>query len=56
MVDYFAEIENAPGVEDVVLVKPEGSNWNEFQQQWIQYVHFSNLWYLFDSIASLTAS
>ncbi len=43
MVDYYAEINNAPDVDDIELVKPEGSNWSEFRQQWIQYVFFSNL-------------
>ena len=39
MVDYFAEIDNPPNAEDVRLVKPEGSTWEEFKRQWIQYVH-----------------
>ena len=43
MVDYYAEINNAPDSDDVELVKPEGSNWTEFRQQWIQYVFISHL-------------
>mmetsp|Transcript_21136 Transcript_21136/g.44426 ORF Transcript_21136/g.44426 Transcript_21136/m.44426 type:complete len:623 (-) Transcript_21136:864-2732(-) len=43
MVDYYAEINNAPDVHDIELVKPEGSNWSEFRQQWIQYVLLSKL-------------
>jgi len=43
MVDYYAEINNAPDVDDIELVKPEGSDWTEFRQQWIQYVFLSNL-------------
>lgn len=43
MVDYYAEINNAPDVDDIELVKPENSDWKEFRQQWIQYVFFSNL-------------
>lgn len=43
MVDYYAEINNAPGVDDIELIKPENSNWPEFRQQWMQYVLFSNL-------------
>ena len=43
MVDYYAEINNAQGVDDIELIKPEDSNWTEFRQQWIQYVLFSNL-------------
>jgi hypothetical protein len=43
MVDYYAEISNAPDVDDIELVEPEGSNWAKFRQQWMQYVLFSNL-------------
>ena len=43
LVDYYAEINNPPDADDVELVKPEGSNWNEFRQQWTQYVLFSFL-------------
>lgn len=43
MVDYYAEINNAPDVDDIELVKPKNSNWREFRQQWIQYVFISNL-------------
>jgi len=42
MVDYYAEINNAPGVDDIELVKPAGSNWTEFRQQWIQTVAYVN--------------
>lgn len=42
MVDYYAEINNAPGVDDIELVKPEGSTWTEFRQQWIQTVAYVN--------------
>lgn len=43
VVDYYAEINNAPGVDDIELVKPENSNWVQFRQQWFQYVLVSNL-------------
>jgi len=43
MVDYYAEISNAPDVDDIELVKPDGSNWAKFRQQWMQYVLISNL-------------
>jgi len=43
LVDYYAEIHNPPDADDVELVKPEGSNWKEFRQQWIQYVLVSSL-------------
>eukprot|EP00536_Pseudo-nitzschia_multiseries_P015744 jgi/Psemu1/218994/e_gw1.943.9.1 len=43
LVDYYAEISNPPDTDDVELVKPEGSDWKEFRQQWIQYVLFSHL-------------
>lgn len=41
LVDYYAEIENPPDVDDVRLIKPEGSTWEDFKQQWIQYVTWS---------------
>ena len=43
MVDYYAEVNNPPDVDDVELIKPENSNWTEFRQQWIQYVFLSKL-------------
>ena len=43
LVDYYAEINNAQDVDDIELIKPEGSTWEEFRQQWIQYVLFSYL-------------
>lgn len=42
LVDYYAEISNPPDANDVELVKPEGSNWEEFRQQWIQTVAYIN--------------
>jgi hypothetical protein len=38
LVDYYAEINNPPDSEDVELVKPVGSTWEEFRRQWVQYV------------------
>jgi hypothetical protein len=44
LVDYYAEINNPPNANDVELIKPEGSSWEEFSRQWIQYVQLlSNL-------------
>jgi hypothetical protein len=38
LVDYYAEIDNPQTSDDVFLIKPEGSTWEEFKKQWIQYV------------------
>jgi hypothetical protein len=39
LVDYYAEINNPPGAEDVELIQPAGSTWEEFGRQWVQYVN-----------------
>jgi hypothetical protein len=36
LVDYYAEIDNAENAPDVELVKPPGSNWEEFRVTWLQ--------------------
>ena len=41
LVDYHAEISNPAGVEDVKLVKPNGSSWEEFSRQWMQTVAYA---------------
>jgi len=43
LVDYYAQINNPQDDDDIELVKPEGSTWEAFRQQWIQYVLISNL-------------
>lgn len=40
LVEYYAEVNNPPDADDVELIKPEGSNWKDFRNQWIQYVFF----------------
>jgi hypothetical protein len=40
LVDYYAELHNAPGAEDVELVKPEGETWESFQKTWQQSVAY----------------
>mmetsp|Transcript_20562 Transcript_20562/g.31436 ORF Transcript_20562/g.31436 Transcript_20562/m.31436 type:complete len:405 (+) Transcript_20562:185-1399(+) len=40
LADYFAEIMNAPNTEDVELVTPKNSSWDEFAQQWKQTLSF----------------
>jgi len=42
LVDYYAEINNSSDADDIKLVKPEGSNWKQFRQQWIQTVAYVN--------------
>jgi hypothetical protein len=41
LVDYYAEINNPQNVDDVQLIKPADSTWEEFKRQWIQYVPFN---------------
>ncbi|KAG7356058.1 zeta toxin family protein [Nitzschia inconspicua] len=42
LVDYYAEINNPPDSEDVELVKPTGSTWEEFRRQWVQDVAYAD--------------
>jgi hypothetical protein len=35
-VDYYAEINNPEKVDDVELVKPVGSSWDDFRKTWLQ--------------------
>ena len=35
LVDYHQELMNAPGAEDIEIVK-QGETWESFQSQWIQ--------------------
>jgi hypothetical protein len=36
LVDYYAEINNPENAPDIELVKPVGSNWEEFRRTWLQ--------------------
>jgi len=40
LVDYYAQINNPQNKNDIELVKPEGSTWEAFRQQWIQTVAY----------------
>jgi hypothetical protein len=40
LVDYYAELNNAPGAPDIELTKPEGGTWESFQSQWNQTVAY----------------
>ena len=42
LVDYYAEIKNDDGVDDVELVKPVGS-WEDFRKTWLQYVRLNSM-------------
>lgn len=35
LVDYFVEVNNAPGADDIELVT-EGETWQSFESKWIQ--------------------
>ena len=41
LVDYHAEISNPADADDVELVKPRGSTWEEFSRQWNQTVAYA---------------
>jgi hypothetical protein len=36
LVDYYAELNNAPGAPEIELTEPEGATWESFQSQWNQ--------------------
>lgn len=38
LVDYYAELNNAPGAPDIELTKPVGETWESFRNRWNQYV------------------
>ena len=40
LVDYYAELHNAPDAPDVDLVKPECETWESFQKTWQQSVAY----------------
>jgi len=42
IVDYYAKINNPPDVEDVELLEPKNSTWEEFSRQWNQTVAFAD--------------
>jgi hypothetical protein len=41
LVDYHAEINNPADADDVELVKPKDSSWEEFKRQWAQTVAYA---------------
>jgi len=36
LVDYYAELNNAPDATDIELMKPVGSSWETFREVWKQ--------------------
>lgn len=36
LVDYFAELNNAPNAPDIELTAPEGETWESFTKNWLQ--------------------
>eukprot|EP00980_Cylindrotheca_fusiformis_P030738 scaffold25338_cov181-Cylindrotheca_fusiformis.AAC.1 len=40
LVDYYAEINNSEDSPDIELVKPAGSNWEDFKKTWLQNVAY----------------
>lgn len=41
LVDYHAEINNPADADDVELIKPKNSSWEEFTRQWVQTVAYA---------------
>ncbi|KAL3917456.1 MAG: hypothetical protein SGILL_004704 [Bacillariaceae sp.] len=42
LVDYYAEISNPADSEDVILVKPKDSSWEQFGRTWVQTVAYAD--------------
>jgi len=42
LVHYYAEIDNPKEVDDVQLVKPRGSSWDDFRKIWLQTVAYGS--------------